>query len=286
MRKIFTVFVLLLMICMIPAGNRSASADSASPRIILYTFYRQMGWGDRVQIGCVDDEGGVRLLTGHDSALKWPYKPAEQLEYLMQNREFTEEDRLSYDDMFSIKSLVYSVEDQGSKSVPVANDAGTEKSYAVRYSKDGEPEFILLGMSGDDLFENFDPNAQALYLLLRRMFPAVTSYAGLMGPRGFVPVPLAEFLKLDPDAILNADIKAYLIDCEAGALQRDLTAENKAALISLIRTGRVTGKADCVVSTGGMTAYSFYDADDNWIGTVELEGGLLVWGNGHYFVER
>ena len=286
MRKIFYVFVLILMICMIPAENRSAAADSASPRIILYTFYRQMGWGDRVQIGCVDDDGGVRLLTGYDSGLKWPYKPEEQLQYLMQNRNFTEEDRLSHDDMFSIKSLVNSVEDQGSKSVPAANDAGTEKSYAVRYSKEGEPEFILLGMSGDDLFENFDPNAQALYLLLRRMFPAVTSYAGLMGPRGFVPVPLAEFLKLDPDAILNADIRAYLMDCEAGPLQRDLTAENKAALISLIRTGRVTGKADCVVSTGGMTAYSFYDADDNWIGTVEFEGGLLVWGNGHYYVER
>ena len=287
MKKIFYALVLILMTCLLLTGTGAVSAEPDAPRIILYTYYRQMGWGDRVQIGWVDEDGGFRLLTGHDSRLEWPYKPAEQLEYLSQAEKFDAEDTLRHDDIFSIQSLVCNVEDRGSRSIPAANDAGTEKSYAVRYSKDGEPEFILLGMSGDDFFENLDPNAQALYLLLRRLFPAVTSYAyGPIGPQGFAPVPFAAFTGLDPDALMNADVKAVLMDCEAGPIPLEITAESKAALLSLIRNGRVTGRADCVVSTGGMTEYSFFDEDDNWIGSVEFEDGLLVWDAGHYYVER
>ena len=285
MRKKIILFILILMVCIITAGN-VMGAESSSPRIILYTYYRQMGWGDRVQIGWLDDEGTVRLITGYDSALRWPYKPEEQLAYLEQAETFTAENILPYDDLFSIKSLIYSVEDQGSKSRPAANDAGTEKSYAVRYTKEGEPEFILLGMSGDDCFENFDPNAQALYLRLRLMFPSVTSYGyGPMGPQGFSPVPLAEFAGLDTDAVPSASVQGYLIDCEEGPIPLELTEKDITALVYLVRNAKVTGKADCVVSTGGMASYSFYDADEKLIGTLEFEDGLLVWGEGHYYFD-
>ncbi|MBR6090611.1 MAG: hypothetical protein IKP86_11805, partial [Anaerolineaceae bacterium] len=217
MRKYF--LILILMICLILTGNTPTRAESSSTRIILYTYYRQMGWGDRVQIGWVDDSGAVRTLDGHDSALKWPYKPEEQLEYLSEKSELPAASVLKHNDLFSIKSLIYSVEDQGSKSVPAANDAGTEKSFAVRYSKEGDPELILLGMSGDDLFENTDPNAQALYRILRVLFSGVTSYAydslG-MGPQGFIPVPFSEFTGLDEDILSKAEIKGFLSDCEEG----------------------------------------------------------------------
>lgn len=285
MRKIFVIFVLILIACIVPAETVMA-AESPSPRIILYTYYRQMGWGDRVQIGWLDDEGTVRLITGYDSTLRWPYKPEEQLAYLEGAETFTAEDILPHDDLFSIKSLVYSVEDQGSKAIPAANDAGTEKSYAVQYSKEGEPSFVLLGMSGDDFFENFDPNAQALYLRLRLMFPAVTSYGyGPMGPQGFRPVPLAEFIGLDADAILSASVRGYLIDCEEGPIPLELTEKDITALVYLVRNAKVTGKADCVVSTGGVASYSFYDAEEKLIGTVEFEDGLLVWDAGHYYFD-
>lgn len=286
MRMISYIFVLVLMACMILIGTGETAAESAAPRVILYTYYRQMGWGDRVQIGWLDEDGNVRLITGYDSSLKWPYKPEEQLAYLEKTAEGSEEEPLRHDDLFSIKSLVYSVEDQGSKAIPAANDAGTEKSYAVRYSVDSEPEIILLGMSGDDWFENIDPNAQALYLLLRRMFPAVTSYAyGPIGPVGFTPASLASFIGLDADAVLNAKVEGYLIDCEEGPIPLELTAEDEAALIYVIRNAKVTGKADCVVSTGGMASYSFYDADDKLIGTVDFEDGLLLGPDGRYYID-
>lgn len=289
MKKIYCTLFLILFAGMILSGTGSVTAESNPPRIILYTYYRQMGWGDRVQIGSVDDQGVVRLLTGNDARLKWPYKPHDQLDYLLQTEKFSEKFTLTHDDLFALKSLVSGVEDQGSKSVPAANDAGTEKSYAVRYSKEGEPSFVLLGMSGDDMFENTDPTAQSLYLVLRRLFPEVTTYAynsfGI-GPQGFTPVPLAEFLQLDLYAVSNADIKGFLSDCEAGPVPLEMTAEDKANLIALINNGVVTGKADCIVSTGGFNDYDFFDAAGNWIGSVAIEDGLLVKGDGHYYFDK
>lgn len=288
MKKIFCILVLILMAGMILPGTGKTAAGANPPRIILFTYYRQMGWGDRVQIGSLDDQGVVRLLTGNDAGLKWPYKPQEQLDYLSQTEKFTEKLTLTHDDLFSLESLVSGAEDQGSKSVPAANDAGTEKSYAVRYSKEGEPSFVLLGMSGDDMFENTDPAAQTLYLVLRRLFPEVTSYAYAplgMGPKGFAPVPLAEFMKLDMNAVMNAEIKGYLSDCEEGPLPLDVSAEDKAKLISLLQNGVVTGKADCSVSTGGFDVYDFVDSAGNFIGSIAFEDGLLIKGDGHYFFE-
>ena len=274
---------------MVLSGFSNVTAESDTPRIILYTYYRQMGWGDRVQIGSVDELGVVRLLTGNDALLKWPYDPQDQLDYLSQTEKFAEKYIMTHNDLFALKSLISGAEDQGSKSISAANDAGTEKSYAVRYSKEGEPSFVLLGMSGDDMFENTDPTAQALYKALRILFPEVTTYAydslG-MGPQGFTPIPLAEFLKLDVNAVMNAEIKGFLSDCEEGPIPLELTAEDKNNLTALIQNGIVTGKADCIVSTGGYNEYDFFDAAGNWIGSVGIEDGLLIKGDGHYYFDK
>ena len=288
MKKIFCLFIIVMTGLLLTSAGETA-AESSSPRIILFTYYRQMGWGDRVQVGSVDENGGIRLIIGYDSNLKWPYKPEEQLEYLKQTDKFTAVDTLKSDALFSIKSLVYDVEDRGSKSVPAALDAGTEKSYAVRYSDDGTPVFILLGVSGDNFFENTDPNAQALYLLLRKMFPEVTAYAfGFqgMGPQGFVPVPFSDFTGLDTNILLNAKVKSFLSDCEEGNIPREMTEEETSKLMTLIRSGIVIGKADCVLSTGGFTIYAFYDQADNYIGSVYFEDGLLVMNDGRYYVKN
>ena len=288
MRKPVILFILLIMTCMILTGIAESAAEGSASRIILYTYYRQMGWGDRVQIGWLNDEGVIRIITGHDADLKWPYKPEEQLDYLLQTKNITAEDKISHDDLFSIKSLIYSAEDQGSKSVPAACDAGTEKSYAVQYSRDGEPVFILLGMSGDDFFENTDPDAQALYLILRRLFPEVNTYAydtlG-MGPEGFKPVTLRDFTGLDAGAVMQAEIQASEIDCEEGPIPLELSAEDKNGIKELVRDAVVTGKADCIASTGGMTAYNFYDSKGIFIGSIEFEDGLLLTNDGRYYIQ-
>ena len=285
MRKCIVLFVLILITGILLTGAGTAEARSDNPRIILFTYYRQMGWGDRVQIGFMDEDGNLRTISGYDSALNWPYKPEEQLQYLSSGQmKITEEKKLDHDDTFSIKSLVYDVEDQGSKSIPAANDAGTEKSYAVRYSSEGEPEFILLGMSGDDCFENSDPDAQALYLILRRLFPIVTSYAyGPIGPHGFIPVPFAEFIGLDTDSLVNAEIEAFYNDCEEGNIPMELTEKDKGNLLSLIQNGKVTGKADNIISTGGYNVFSFYDPEGNFIESISFYEGNLATNDGNWY---
>ena len=77
MRKFFLWIVLIAL-----AAGMLAPALAERPRIILYTAYRQMGWGDAVQIGAVDEKGGLWVSTGYDSELKWPYGWERQLEYL------------------------------------------------------------------------------------------------------------------------------------------------------------------------------------------------------------
>ena len=174
----FICFLLSLCFMLGVSAPAQANADGAGiSRIILYTSYRQVGWGDSIQVGCVDERGGVWLLTGNDSDLHWPVSPSEQLSYLSSCGILARQGRLNDADLYDIMSLVSACPDMGSASWPAANDAGTESSYAVRYDGSGNPMPVLLGMSGDDCFENADANAQALYLSLRSLFPQVTSYS-------------------------------------------------------------------------------------------------------------
>ena len=284
MRKIFC---LLLMAGVIFVGaSGAAAADSG--RIILYTCYQQFHVDGVISIGSLDEDGVMRTLSGSNSEINWPSKPDEQLAFLSDTEKFTVVGELMYDEMFRIESLIGGTEDQGRQSAAGADDAGTEESYAVWYSRDGEANFILLGMSGESVFENTDPDAQALYLCLRGLFPEVKSYAygsdGL-GPQGFHSVPLADFLGLDPEAVMNARVEKIFNDCEEGPIPMEVDADEEVRLRALIRDGVVTGKADSIFWTGGSASYYFIGADDASIGMIEMNDGLLVTGDGNYSVE-
>ena len=73
----------------------SACAE-ASPRPILYTYYLQMGWGDRLEIAYLDSDGNLWALDGYESTLHWPYKTEEQLQFLAENS-FENIGRLKFD---------------------------------------------------------------------------------------------------------------------------------------------------------------------------------------------
>ncbi len=288
MRKFIFVFLLFCLISSVSV-EIIAAAESSEPRMILYTWYRQIGEDDRIEIGSVDEAGVIRTFSGVYSEAGWPSETAEQLEYLSQTEKFNEEGTTSSDELFALKSLISAVENQ--EYIPTYTnilDGGIEESRAVRYSRDGEAETILLGMSGEVLFENTDPNAQALYKRLRSLFPGVPSdaYDPGLGPEGFQPVPLMEFAGLDVETVMNAEIAAALMDCEEGPIPVELTDAEKDALRDLIREGVVTGKADCVSSTGGGESYSFLDADGRLFGNVDFEDGLLVMNDGRYYVSQ
>ena len=278
--KKLSVWMLAMIIAM-TAITAQATATPERPRMILLTVYQQMGWGDKIDVGCVDEEGGIWTITGSASSLGWPSGIEAQLIYLHDTALLEKIGEFNSDELFDLKGLIACTEAQPVKASPVANDAGTEISYAIRYSD--APEAVRLGMSGDDVYENTDPNAQALYALLRKLFPNVTCYGDTMGPAGFQPIPAIEFLGLDREVVQSAKIKAYINDCEAGPMEAKSVDEG--AVREIVLRGTVTGKANATLVTGGTTSFGFYDEEDNYLGGFELYRGLLVRSDGMYRIE-
>ncbi|MCR5090065.1 MAG: hypothetical protein K6C08_11215 [Oscillospiraceae bacterium] len=271
--------VLLVLSMLLPC---SVCAESGPSHPILYTYYRQMGWGDRVELAYVDSSGGLWFLDGYDSGLRWPYDPEDQIRFLKEN-EFENLGRLDQDDLFDLKSLIRSVEIFDGSPQPAACDAGTEYSYAVRYDRDGNPEPVLLGMSGDDMLENPDPNAQGLYLAAHQLFPGVTCYGGSMGPVGFIPVSIADFCKFGD--MTGASVRAFYTDCEAGPSEIELTASQQARILDVVMNGVVTGKVSSIYTTGGYTDYFFYRGDES-LGSISVYDGRLYCPDGMYSIGR
>ena len=280
MKSILCLLSLLLLL-MTLAG---IAENTQMGRILLYTYYRQVGWGDLVQIGCIDDTGTLWYGTGSDSKLKWPYGTSAQLEYLKGTDILIPQNKLGSDVLFQIESLVSSAEKQDCPSEGVASDAGDEYSYALQYDREGNPDWVLLGLSGDDRSENTDPNAQALYRYLRILFPNVTTYAYTgMGPQGFVPIPISIFLKWPPFDPDTASIQAVVNDCEAGPIPHEADENIETELRSLAAHGWILGKANAISTTGGSTSYIFRNENEDILATLELYDGLLVAGDGMYF---
>ena len=75
-----TVAAVIMLLFFLLSCCAYAEIKPAYP--ILFTYYRQIGWGDRVQIAYVDSKGGLWLLKGYDSELQWPARSAEQILYL------------------------------------------------------------------------------------------------------------------------------------------------------------------------------------------------------------
>ena len=281
MRIILLIAVIVLMVGFLGA------AQAERPSIILYTAYRQVGWGDAVQIGAIDIDGGLWTARGYDSELKWPYGWENQIAYLQTSDFLTEAGKLTNDDLFALKSLVCSVSAPEGKPSGWMCDAGTESSYALRYDREGNAEAILLGMTGDDFLENTDPNAQALYLKLRLLFPFVRCYAGEISESwGFQPVPLAAFCGLEGIDWDSVTVSAVYEDCEAGPRELEVTESEAKRVIGLMKNGVVTGKENALCVTGGTKALFFTNRDGKAVGSITLYNGLLVRNDGMYSVQN
>ena len=277
MKRIILACILVLAFLI----SVSAYADKPPVRPILYTYYRQIGWGDRVEIGYVDSNGDLWSLKGYDSELDWPGGREKQLRYL-EEKEFEKIGKLDSSDLFDLNSLVGSVREDDGPALPGANDAGTESTYAIKYDRNGNAIPILLGMSGDDVYENPDHNAQSLYLAARRLFPYVTCYGDSIGPVGFIPVSLTEFCQIGD--VSRAAVKAYYMDCEAGPIERKLSAEEQAAVINEVMNSNVTGKVSAIDTTGGYTDYYFFYGDEE-LGFISIYEGMLYHSDGMYSIE-
>ena len=280
MKKTVLYMLLLVMLMVCSAGWAEHAPDMGE--VMLYTAYRQMGWGDRIQLGWMDDDGNLWTLSGHDSELHWPYDAQEQVAFLEARRDAQWGGRLDYDRRFALKTLIESVEEQPLEILPAACDAGTEKSCAVRRDRSGKVQVIVLGMSGDDLYENTSPDAQALYLSLRQLFPGVISYGDGMGPAGFQPLPVRTFCAWPACPAENLLVSGGYTDCESGWWPVEMTEEEQEWVRTLYEKGMVLGKANAMDVTGGIRDYRVTDAQGNTLFSFSMYEGLLMRPDGMY----
>lgn len=279
MKKIWCMaLALVLLACL------TASAQAEEARIILYTVYQQQGWGDLLQVGCVDENGGLWGIEGYAGELGWPDGWEDQIAWLArQPKEKIGE--IKGEELFNLKGLIACAE-QGEGGVRGwMNDAGTETSYAVRYDGNGRAETVLLGVTGDGLYENTDPNAQALYRKLREQFPFVRCYAGMADAWGFRPTPLRAFLGMEGVSVRGARVEIRYNDCEAGMMETEASAEDQALALTLLRYGWVTGKANAAMVTGGTYSIGFVNEAGETVCCFEMYRDLLTAPDGMYYLE-
>ncbi len=284
MKKIFAAIIAAVLVM-----GLAAAAYAETPDIILVTVYEQEGWGDRISVGFVDEDGGLWTLEGSASALEWPRAPEEQIAYLLRSGQKVQVGRLSSDDTFDLKGLIQCAELRQPEPQGWACDAGTQRGYAVLGSGD-EPEIMILGITGDSMWENTDANAQALFAHLCRLFPDVPCYAGTYmkttgEPWGFTPVKLRDFLRMDWLDREDITMECRLTDCEAGPRECAMTAGDTERILNILRNASVTGKANASLVTGGTYVFSFSDSEGEYLGSFEVYGDLLIRSDGMYYID-
>ncbi|MDO4483984.1 MAG: hypothetical protein Q4C54_06010 [Clostridia bacterium] len=269
MKKLWCILLIVMLL-----GTATAMAESRT--IILMTSYQQLGWGERFSFGALDDEGNLWTYSSlsRDGV---PFEDDELLTWAETTDLLEEAGSISSNSLFDIKSLVNTVQPQEEHYSSDACDAGTQKSFACR----GKDDIVLLGTSGDSMFENTTPAAQSLYRTLRKLFPKVPSFNGdpYISPAGFQPVPLLEFCGYVDLDLTGLTVSACAMGCETGAedFETELTPADFAAMT-------VTGMHSATMVTGGTDFYYLKDKEGNTAACIEFFGDLLVMPGGMYYV--
>ena len=269
--------LLLMLLLLVPALAFGETAPEQKT-MLLITDYCQTGWGESFTLGAVDDKGNLWTLS-LESWQGIPLSGEPFLQWVESEAALEMAGTLSASDLFDLKGMVAAVQAQEVTYTTSACDAGSQRSYACRRGGDGQTELVLLGASGDDMFENTDPTAQALYRFLRDTFPKVTAYDGESGmaPAGFQAVDLLTFCGCEGLDFTNLTLTAFYTDCETGPSETEpgLTAEEILQMM-------VTGKKNCNSVTGNTVTYRFTDKEGKAAASFTFCDGLLVTDDGMY----
>ena len=278
-KTVFLMAMILIFTCLCS----STSAETTKPReFILVTEYQQMGWGEKFQLGAIDSNGNLWCYQDNTRG-NIPYDNHIMLSWAESTDKLELDSTLTESELADIKSLVQTVQAQKVSYQSSACDAGTQTSFAVRKDKNGESEIIILGVSGDDTYENTDPSAQSLYASLRSAFPWVIAYEGEknMSPAGFEKTDILSFCGYEGIDLSQLKMTAYYNDCEAGASETEprLSVEEIAGM-------SVIGKKNSMFTTGNTVTYCFEDNKGKTIAAFEFYRDLLVWQDGMYALAK
>ena len=284
--------VLILVMAAVLCFSAAATADGQ--RVILYSVLKEKteDGSTGISLCCIDADGELWSLEAADAE-----EDEEILQLLQERRGMKSEGKITgskyggkYVDRERIKELAVMAETvEKAAGVPEETGAGIGEYsvYAVQYDPDGNPEPVLLGVSGDAVFENTDPGAQALYRVMTYFqcfgLPCGFAEEGLT-PHGFTMVTAREFFHLENVNAETAAITAVMTDCEEGYIDIRMTDEDRRKVTAILERGVVIGKENPWLVTGGTMRYIFRDENGEYLGTIETyeEDGLAVAGDGMY----
>ena len=264
------------------------------PKVILYSVLKEKteDGSTGISLCCIDADGELWSLEAADAEGN-----GEILQLLRERRGMKSEGKITgskyggkYVDRERIRELAVMADCvPAAAETPEKTGAGIGENavYALKYDPDGNPEAVLLGMSGDAVFENRDPGAQALYRFMTcfQCFNPPCGFAeeGLT-PYGFRMVTAREFFGLENVNAETAAITAAMTDCEEGFIKVQLTEEDRRKALALLERGVVIGKENPWEVTGGTMVYFFRDEGGELLGTIETyeEDGLAVGPDGMY----
>lgn len=289
--KKYTV-ALILIVTAVLCFSAAAMADSQ--RVILYSVLKEKTEDGNIHTSlcCIDAEGELWSLESADAE-----ENEDILQLLRERRGMKSEGTITgskydgkYVDRERIREMAVMADTaEAAAGVPeeTGADIGEYAVYAVKYDPDGNPEPVLLGISGDAVFENTDPGAQALYRFMTCFqcfrLPCGFAEEGLT-PHGFTMVTAREFFHLENVNAETAVLTAAMTDCEEGYIDAQLTEEDRRKVFAILERGVIIGKENPWLVTGGTMVYFFRDENGEYLGTIETydEDGLAVAADGMY----
>ena len=287
MKRLLSILSLLCLAALLPL--RALAWETAVDPLLLTGSFSDYWFEPQCSLGVVDEDG---VLWRYEGLLEPGRDLYSALQGLAAQGKLTRVGELSHDELFDLKSLVCAV-DAGALVIgeDYIDDGDVTERYAFRVnvSDEGVPdiETILLGMADAELAENTSPAAQALYKRLATLFPDIryADYGPEYAPKGFQPVPLAEFCGLSGLDAEGITVHAYDADCEVGLTEIPLTEKEQQSWLTLPHRALVTGMANATQVTGGTTVIVFETADGTHLGSLEFYQGLLCTNDGMYFLE-
>lgn len=274
---------ILCAACLLTAAGASAGAER-SPRIVLMCCYQQEGWGDGSSATFLDDEG---CIWRYESAAPLPDTEQARLAFLAETDSVALVGQLDFWRMLELISLIEAVQPGPLEpQAAVAADYGLNTFSAVRYGADGSAEVIPLAISGDQVAENLEPNAYALYVAL---FYEVMSHDAAepswLQPRNVPREPLAAFCGLDEAAFEGATLAVSYCDPQSGEREFALDADEMRDKLDWLAGLVVTVKQNALPCAGHTCAYTLYSPQGERLATFEFFDELLVTDVGMYQVE-
>ena len=260
------------------------------PRVFLYSVLKEEPDSTSISVCCIDEAGDLWSADMADAEedilqLLWERRGMKQDSNLkMRDVDLSNMKDAKISDLAGMAQVV--TEGRGS---PEATGAGIGENaiYALQYDTEGNPTPVLLGVNGDAVYENTDPNAQTLYQYMRmhQSFYAPCNFAteGLT-PRGFRMVTVRQFFGMENVDAKTAVITAAMTDCEEGFIDVQLTEEDREKAAALLERGVIIRKESPWLDTGGTMCYFFRDETGKDLGCIETceEDGLAVGNDGKY----